>query len=174
MNLIPIVYTSLLIFVAITFFIIAISFIIYKIRNKNEIYVKKHELRPIVKKTYQQNNKQLQKPAHQENFYNRKENVSAPVYRQQDLKTQIHTNQPGQRIEMLRTTRPRETYENKQYARPVNSKVRTTNPEDRFKILNNFQNNQKDDYLDRYSGSRNILNYYENDDLVCFPPVYNK
>lgn len=186
MNLIPIVYTSLLIFIAITFGVIVISFIIYKLRNKNDIYVKKHELRPIVKKSpNEDSNQRLTNPLRQENYiknpvpeprYSSRE-AAVPAYRQNEYRPSSTYTQLTQKIEMLRESRPREIYAQSQNTRPENTRVKVTNPEDRFRILNNpFQNDDgASNPVRNYSGGGgNIMNYYTNDDLACFPPVYFK
>ncbi|MCO6473159.1 MAG: hypothetical protein J5I57_05475 [Melioribacteraceae bacterium] len=185
MNLIPIVYTSLLIFVAVTFVVIVVSFIIYKLRNRNDIYVKKHELRPIVKKsTNEDSDQRIANPQRQENYlknpvpeprYSTRE-VPAPVYLQSEYRPNSTPNKPVQRIEMLRESRPRESYTQTQNTRPQISKVRVTNPEDRFRVLNNpiQSENGNANPARNYSGGGNMMNYYANDDLACFPPVYFK
>lgn len=186
MNLIPIVYTSLLIFIAVTFVVIVVSFVIYKLRNKNDIYVKKHELRPIVKNSPNEvSSQRMTNPPRQENYitspgsekrYSPRE-AASPAYRQTEYRPSSTYNQPVQRIEMLRESRPREMYAQSQNTRPENTRVRVTNPEDRFRILNNPSQNEDgaSNPARNYSGGGgNMMNYYANDDLACFPPVYFK
>lgn len=177
MNLLPIIYTSLIVFTAFVVFVVTISYITYKIKEKNRVsyqtapidltanYIDKRTNSNIIypKNVYSEPNSN-QKSETRANYYDK--TIHADSYNENLYNTRVSRQTV---VQMPRITKS--YVQNNSYS----PRYRTTNAnsQNRFDILNKskFQSNSTEPYE---SEVFNFLNYYADDEELNLDHSYLK
>lgn len=179
MNLLPIIYTSLIIFTGFVIFIVTISYITYKIKEKNNTAI---QAAPINLTANYVDRKPMQTKQVQNNYDYSYESAVRTMQTKQhepEIIEESYSNHQSQyeeqQLSTQRTEMPKIYRDSYQPSTNIAVRHRTTSTKgnkSRFNILNNQP---------AFSGSEmpigktnfNLLNYYADDEDVHFPQTYS-